>query len=374
MNDPIFLLRKEKVGLLAIVCWTLGFLLLPTAIIPCILLPIAWFLTAYWIGMDASYRKLSSAGWVLLWIFTCPLALLIYFLSRPAMPSICYRCGNGLADSNRMCASCGYQSYMGRIEQSIRQVVAGLADPSIRGSVEGARHTAKYMSFALGGFLLFSLLFSAINNIFMTLVAIVFAAFWACTAWWVYLDAKWRRMDAIPWAVLALATNLFGLVTYLVIRYPDPRSCPNCGSALSIELKCCPYCGSETERSCPRCQSAVKADWVYCPACSTQLPPSSDALPGIATHATPVLSIRGTVIDGATGSPLQGAEVRIDSRTEAIKTVTDPLGRFVLADLDIRPYVLLASCEGYGLQPKPFMPDAVKPEQVHFTLYPAPPA
>lgn len=380
MNDTFFLLRKEKIGMVAIAFWALGFLFLRIVPISAILLSLGWFFTAYWIGIDASYRKLSSFGWVMLWILTGPLALLVYFLSRPPFPWVCYSCGSSLTDPKQICPVCGYQSYFGRIEQSIRRVGLGLSDSLVNGPVEGIRHTAKYMAFALGGSLLFLMLLlmnerlRQVGTPMVILINLVFAAYWICTAWWVYLDAKWRRMDAIPWAVLTLVTNLFGLVTYLVIRYPDPRACPNCGSTLSIGLKCCPYCGSEAERICPRCQSPIQSDWIFCPACAVQLPKSTEPISkgSRAQYATPMLSIRGTVIDGITGLPIHGAEVKIDSKTETVKVTTDPLGRFVIPGLKPRPYVLVASREGYSPQPKSFIPDAVKSEQVHFTLYPAP--
>ncbi len=182
-------------------------------------------------------------------------------------------------------------------------------------------------------------------------------------------------MDAVPWALLTLLTNVFGLVTYLVIRYPDPRPCPQCGAYLTMELKRCPYCGSEAEPTCPRCQSPVKADWVYCPACAAQLPlptqtgPAQDDIGSVA--ASPSVSIAGTVVDAQTGLPLAEAEVKVDSKAEAPGVTTDESGRFLLSGLDPRPYVLVASAEGYIAQAKGYTPTATGAGRLHFMLLPA---
>jgi len=280
---------------------------------------------------------------------------------------LCTSCGTPLSTGTQVCPQCGRQT------SAINRIFSGLTQSVMPGPLETAKHTAKYMSFALAAFALFGLLFGQSLSIPGSARVLAIAAYWVLVPWWVYLDAMWRKMDAVPWALLTLLTNVFGLVTYLVIRYPDPRACSQCGAYLTVGLKRCPYCGSEAERTCPRCQASVKADWVYCPACASQLPamqPSASAADE-QPDTTPLLTLQGTVTDAATKSPIPGAEVRVDSKREGAATTTDPLGRFVLADLDPRPYVILASAKGYAQDAKAYIPSPAGAGRVDLALYPA---
>jgi RNA polymerase subunit RPABC4/transcription elongation factor Spt4 len=209
----------------------------------------------------------------------------------------------------------------------------------------------------------------------MPVWALCLAGYWVLLAWWVYLDATWRRMEATPWAILTLVTNVVGLVTYLVIRYPEPHTCEHCGANLQMGLKRCPYCGSETELACPRCQAPIRADWLYCPACAAQLPkaqPSSQPAEAPISQPTsrPAVSIMGTVTDAATGLPIAEAQVRIDSKTDTASTAADSQGKFALTDLEPRPYVVLASAEGYAPATRGFTPSATGGGKLDFSLYP----
>jgi RNA polymerase subunit RPABC4/transcription elongation factor Spt4 len=232
--------------------------------------------------------------------------------------------------------------------------------------------TIAFAAVVLFGKLLDGVFPSPLDTLARLLWILSAAGYWVMAAWWVYLDASWRRMDAVPWGILILLTNLFGLVTYLVIRYPDPKTCGKCGAYLKLGLKRCPYCGSETEPTCPRCQSPIQADWVFCPACSAQIPDFMSRLESefATTDISPSLSIRGTVIDAVTGTPIEYAEVKIDSRNGRRAAGTDPFGRFAFSDLDPKPYVLLASAPGYSTEAKPYTPDPTSAAQVHFSLYP----
>jgi hypothetical protein len=104
------------------------------------------------------------------------------------------------------------------------------------------------------------------------------------------------------------------------------------------------------------------------------LPAVPSQATGVGTGATakpPAISISGTVIDVSTGLPLQGAEVKVDSKDEAARSISDAAGRFLLSELDPRPYVLIASAPGYTSQAKAFTPMAVGSGQCHFTLMPS---
>jgi len=246
------------------------------------------------------------------------------------------------------------------------------------GQIEESRHTAKYMAIALAAVVLLGrtialMLPEPLRSLCLLFWALSAAGYWVLTAWWVYLDAMWRRMNAVPWAILTLLTNVFGLVTYLVIRYPDPRSCHNCGAYLTVGLKRCPYCGSESEPTCPRCQAPVKSDWLYCPACAAQIPPTAQSTPPTSEDLPvqePSLNIRGSVADSSTGAAIPAAQVKIDSKREEVSATTDQQGRFEMIGLKVRPYVIVASAPGYAPEARSFTPNSGTVPMVNFSLQP----
>lgn len=371
-NDLIFLRRKERVGMVAVAGWVLG--LLVANINPILgprLVAVGWALTALWVALDAPCRGERRGPWAFLTLVTGPLGWLMYILLRKPTPTVCLCCGTVLSKSGQVCPTCGMQAWTGRLAALATRLYSALANSLSKGPAEQALHTAKHMSIALVAFAIVCAIIAwngggVAAALFFLLC---FAAYWVLVAWWVYLDAKWRRMGAIPWAILTLVTNVFGLVTYLVIRYPNPRACPQCGAYLTIGLKRCPYCGSEAEPTCPRCQAAVKADWVFCPSCSAQLPTAQAASQPHA-NSTPLLSVRGTVVDATTGRPLSNAQIKVDSKSDTSSTLTDDTGKFVLAGLEPRPYVLIASAPGYSDEAKALSPSADGAAQVHFSLRP----
>lgn len=379
-HELTLLRRKAILGTIAIAAWVLGLIMALTirdggdGIGP-FLIVVGWFLTATWIAVDASMCGRRTVPWTIFGLAAAPLALLVYVLTAEPTAAICRQCGNRLLSTAQACPICGAQHVTGRVTNALNQAYTSLADSLMRAPVEQAKNTTRAIAIALGVTALFGMLFADTGMGFVAVFLVLsFAGYWILVPWWVYLDASWRRMEPIPWALLTLLTNIVGLVTYLVIRYPDPRSCPKCGADLPVGLKRCPYCGSEAEATCPRCQSPIRPDWVFCPSCATQLPAVTPQATGAGAGTTikpPAISISGTVIDVSTGLPLQGAEVKVDSKDEAARSVSDSAGRFLLSELDPRPYVLIASAPGYTSQAKAFTPTAVGIGQCHFTLMPS---
>jgi RNA polymerase subunit RPABC4/transcription elongation factor Spt4 len=380
--DLTLLRRKELVGIVAVIGW--GFGLLAGAIFPflprddllrALAIIVGWTFTAGWVAFDASYRQTRFVAWTFLTLATGPLGFLLYYVSRPATVPVCIQCGRSLANGYQACPTCGYQSFCGPTMSTIKEVHSRLADSLARGPIENTRNTARHMAFAFVGAAVLSLILGHASGPLRPLMVLIYglsvAAYWVLTAWWVYLDATWRRMDAVPWGFLSLLTNLVGLVTYLVIRYPEPRSCAQCGARLTPELKRCPYCGSETGPVCPHCQAPVRPDWIYCPACAAKLPAKEMAGSAAAqSQASASISIYGSVIDAVSASPIPGAEVRTDSKADARSVTTDAVGRFALTDLAPRPYVLVASAQGYATGVKAYAPSAGRPAQMDFSLFP----
>ena len=370
--DELRLLRrKETVAAISVGAWILCVLaaMVIAADGPSLLLGAAgWVFSAYWVALDRVCRHLREFWWTVFALVFGPVAVFLYLLSRPPAPTMCSGCGEELASASQACPACGRRSCL----NALGRVYSDLADSLARGPVEQARKTVKYVTITLAAVVAAGLPFQYEHWTPLPW-ALCIAGYWVMLAWWVYLDATWRRMDATPWGVLTLLTNVFGLVTYLVIRYPDPRTCSRCGAYLAPELKRCPYCGAEAEPTCPRCQARVRADWVYCPSCAAQLPgPQAAAAPPAKPQpsATPVYSLRGTVCDAVTGSPISGAQVGIDSRVEPLAAETDAQGKFVLPDLQPRPYVLVASAPGYASDVRGCEPSASGVAQVHFSLHP----
>jgi len=383
-NDPGLPVRKRLVGAIAVAAFVgfwICFAAIPItqfvgfAILASFAVVAAWVCTAWWIGLDSAWRRMPGVAWFLFALLACPIIFLFYLVVRAQTPNICPRCGNALTGPSGTCPACSAQRRPGGLGSAMNRVYVGLADSLTRGPVEKSKETAKHMAFALvGAFLLGRILAGFFPEPVRTLVflmsALSAAAYWVLIPWWVYVDATWRKMDAMPWAVLALVTNVFGLVTYLVIRYPEPRACHKCGASLATGLKLCPYCGSEAEMTCPRCQSPVRPDWLYCPVCAAQIPAARAPEPAAdQTHQTALVSVRGTVTDAASGAAIADAVVKVDAKSDGATTTTDPLGRFLMTGLEPRPYVLIASAEGYAQQSKGFTPSSAT-AQLHFSLRP----
>jgi hypothetical protein len=79
---------------------------------------------------------------------------------------------------------------------------------------------------------------------------------------WIYKDAEKRGKQGILWVLLLILAAIFlsfiGLIIVIVIwiairppiggekKEPD-RRCPNCGRAIPMDAKACPYCAKKFE-------------------------------------------------------------------------------------------------------------------------------
>jgi RNA polymerase subunit RPABC4/transcription elongation factor Spt4 len=370
-NDPDLLLRKERVGWIAVLSWALVIVLSNTGLedVKGIAVFAGWMFTVYWIVIDARYRGMSAWGWGTLAFCLQPFAVVLFLVIRPRMPERCHQCGGALSSQAQVCPACGYQSFWGRALSLWKTASFGVSESLSDSAVDRAREMTKSIAIACAALGAFGLVFSRTAPTFISNLAI--AGYWALLAWWVYLDAIWRKMNPVPWAVLTLVTNVFGLVAYLIVRYPDPKTCSRCGAVLAVNVKCCPYCGSGLDLLCPVCQSQIKPGWIFCPECATRLPVSGDGASGDGdvTQAQ-TLSIRGTVVDVKTARPISGASVKIDSKSVSATATTDALGHFVLSGLEVRSYVLVASADGYISKAEPFTPAPRVSKPISFGLHP----
>jgi hypothetical protein len=86
---------------------------------------------------------------------------------------------------------------------------------------------------------LFMFLPCIILNIF-AILAYVFMCIW------VYRDAKNRCVDATPWLVIVLFTNIIGLILYFTIgRKQNKTKCPQCYQGVDPNLPYCSSCGTQ---------------------------------------------------------------------------------------------------------------------------------
>lgn len=72
---------------------------------------------------------------------------------------------------------------------------------------------------------------------------------------WVYKDAEKRGTSGALWLVIVILTGIIGLIIWLVVRPPlggekkkeSDRRCPNCGRAIPMDARSCPYCNKKFE-------------------------------------------------------------------------------------------------------------------------------
>jgi len=73
---------------------------------------------------------------------------------------------------------------------------------------------------------------------------------------WVYKDAEKRGSSGVLWLIIVILIGIVGLIIWLVIRPPigggkpagSDRKCPNCGRAIPMDARTCPYCGKKFEQ------------------------------------------------------------------------------------------------------------------------------
>ncbi len=370
-NSLVLHRRKEIVGTLAWIAWAGGLLEMQCSsagALGAFLIFAGWALTAVWVALDDCIRRGHYSAWPVLALLTGPVGFVLYYVARRPAPRICSRCGSVAPAPAAPCPMCGHAAPLVRGRLALSTVYTSLSDSLVRRPVEHAKETARNLAFALAAAAIVAAALTQFTHRFDSLLGLIWvltaAAYWVLVAWWVYLDSAWRKMDGMPWAVLTLVTNVVGLVTYLVIRYPDPRLCAFCGQSVPVGLKYCPHCGSEAEPMCPHCQAAIKPEWQFCPVCAARLS-AADAEPA---RTTPGVTLTGSVLDAIEGTPIEGALVQIDSAADKESATTDSLGRFELAGLDERPYVLVASRDGYASQARPYSP-GTKDRHIRFSLY-----
>jgi hypothetical protein len=143
---------------------------------------------------------------------------------------------------------------------------------------------------AIGGFFE-----SAIVQLFIQGVVVLFVVLWFASAYWAFRDMQQRTDNPVlPYlaaAFIIVFTPAFFLVAVLVYRIIRPHEkigevyernlaeeamlaeieaiphCPTCGRRVHDEWIICPECRTRLKRVCPSCNKLVGTDWTICAWC-----------------------------------------------------------------------------------------------------------
>jgi hypothetical protein len=89
---------------------------------------------------------------------------------------------------------------------------------------------------------------------------------------YVWHDAHGRYRKAILWTAVVAATNLVGLLPYLLFGRITATVCHECSQAITSEQKFCPYCRTRLHMECFNCGQPLRRNWHYCSACGAKPP------------------------------------------------------------------------------------------------------
>ncbi len=98
---------------------------------------------------------------------------------------------------------------------------------------------------------------------------LIFMCGWVLVALWVYQNALRSRLYAVLWGLIALLTNLAGLIVYLLYKRGNV-TCPACGASQSRLHVYCTGCGAKLGRTCPSCGAQIGRRDAYCHGCGAK--------------------------------------------------------------------------------------------------------
>jgi hypothetical protein len=96
---------------------------------------------------------------------------------------------------------------------------------------------------------------------------------WLSVAFWVYFDARERRLQAAGWGLLGVLAGPLALAVWLIYRRNNHAvpTCGACGRDLVEGALYCAHCGQPCAPGCPNCHRPVQPGWRHCVACGTDL-------------------------------------------------------------------------------------------------------
>lgn len=105
---------------------------------------------------------------------------------------------------------------------------------------------------------------------------IMILLYWLLLPVWVFLDARRRQTQPLPWALLVLLTNVVGLIVYWIVQSQNGKTqpasaCPACGKAVKKGYPYCPWCAVPLVKACKQCGKPLEPGWTACPWCGNRI-------------------------------------------------------------------------------------------------------
>lgn len=108
-------------------------------------------------------------------------------------------------------------------------------------------------------------------GVFGLLCVAAFGIYWLTVAAWLYQSAEKAGLHGLLWFLLALGSNLFAVILFLLIRSFLREKCAGCGKWQNRKNKFCVSCGAAMLTVCPGCETVCKTKDAYCSGCGRKL-------------------------------------------------------------------------------------------------------
>jgi RNA polymerase subunit RPABC4/transcription elongation factor Spt4 len=107
-------------------------------------------------------------------------------------------------------------------------------------------------------------------NIVTAVLVFFLMLYWVLIALWVYRDAYKSRLNSLLWGMIALCTNIAGLLIYLVYKQNN-QTCRHCQAIISKGYIYCTRCGAKLSKTCNHCNAFINKDDSFCGHCGERL-------------------------------------------------------------------------------------------------------
>jgi hypothetical protein len=105
---------------------------------------------------------------------------------------------------------------------------------------------------------------------YLTLLTLLFIAYWLLITAWLYQAATKASMNGLLWALLGFFFNLYAVIAFLVIRSFIRQSCYSCGARQKPATYCI-ACGTAMKHQCSECGELTDPKDSFCSKCGKAL-------------------------------------------------------------------------------------------------------